>query len=71
MELKILFSSSASIYGDEYLPIDENHPLNAVNPYGESKLIAEKILKDLSHSDNEWSIICLRYLIQLALTIPN
>ena len=59
---KFLFSSSASIYGEpEYLPIDENHPLNAVNPYGESKLIAEKILKDLSHSDNEWSIICLRY----------
>ena len=59
---KFLFSSSASIYGEpEYLPIDENHPLNAVNPYGESKLIVEKILKDLSDSDNEWSIICLRY----------
>ena len=42
---KFLFSSSASIYGEpEYLPIDENHPLHAVNPYGESKLIVEKNL---------------------------
>ncbi len=59
---KFLFSSSASIYGEpEYLPIDENHPLSAINPYGESKLIVEKILSDLSQSDKEWSIICLRY----------
>ena len=59
---KFLFSSSASIYGEpEYLPIDENHPIHALNPYGESKLIVEKILSDLSHSDNSWSIICLRY----------
>ena len=59
---KFLFSSSASIYGEPvYLPIDEKHPLNAINPYGESKLIVEKILSDLSLSDNRWSIICLRY----------
>ena len=59
---KFLFSSSASIYGEpKYLPIDENHPLIAINPYGESKLIVEKILSDLSKSDKEWSIICLRY----------
>lgn len=59
---KFLFSSSASIYGEpKYLPIDENHPLNAINPYGESKLIVERILSDLSQSDKEWSIICLRY----------
>lgn len=59
---KFLFSSSASIYGEpEYLPIDETHPLHAENPYGESKLIVEKMLSDLSDSDNEWSIICLRY----------
>ena len=59
---KLLFSSSASIYGEpEYLPIDEKHPLNALNPYGESKLIVEKILSDLSYSDSKWSIVSLRY----------
>ena len=59
---KLLFSSSASIYGEpKYLPIDENHPLNALNPYGESKLIVEKILSDLSYSDRKWSIVSLRY----------
>ncbi len=59
---KFLFSSSATIYGEpKYLPIDEIHPLNAINPYGETKLIVEKILYDLSRSDDEWSIISLRY----------
>lgn len=59
---KFLFSSSATIYGEpEYLPIDEKHPLNAINPYGETKLIVEKMLEDLSKSDDEWSIISLRY----------
>ena len=59
---KFLFSSSACIYGEpDYLPIDENHQLKSINPYGETKLIVEKILKDLSNSDKEWSIACLRY----------
>lgn len=59
---KFLFSSSATIYGEpKYLPIDEKHPLRAINPYGETKLIVEKMLEDLSKSDNEWSIISLRY----------
>ena len=59
---KFLFSSSATIYGEpKYLPIDEIHPLNAINPYGETKLIVEKMLEDLSKSDGEWSIISLRY----------
>ena len=57
-----LFSSSATIYGEpEYLPIDENHPLKAINPYGETKLIVEKILTDLVRYDKNWSISCLRY----------
>ena len=44
---KIIFSSSASVYGSpEYIPIDENHPTNPMNPYGKSKLIVEKILED-------------------------
>lgn len=40
---KIVFSSSAAIYGEPcYIPIDENHPQNPINPYGETKLIVEK-----------------------------
>ena len=59
---KFIYSSSASIYGEpNYLPIDENHQLNAINPYGETKLAVEKILKELVTYDNEWSISCLRY----------
>ena len=58
----LVFSSSATIYGEpEYLPIDEEHPINAINPYGESKIIVENILSDLIKSDKEWSIVSLRY----------
>ena len=43
---KLVFSSTCAIYGDaEYMPIDEKHPTNPVNPYGESKLIVEKIIQ--------------------------
>ncbi len=43
---KLIFSSSAAIYGEpHYVPIDEDHPKKPVNPYGETKLIFEKILK--------------------------
>jgi UDP-glucose 4-epimerase len=59
---KLVFSSSATVYGDpQYLPIDENHPTNPTNPYGRTKLQIEQILRDLSNSDTEWRIICLRY----------
>ena len=58
----LVFSSSATVYGDpQYLPIDENHPTNPTNPYGRTKLQIEEILRDLSNSDPEWRIICLRY----------
>ena len=58
----LLFSSSATIYGEpNYLPIDENHPLKAVNPYGETKLIVENLFKDIIVSDKDWSITSLRY----------
>lgn len=58
----LLFSSSATVYGDpQYLPIDENHPTSPTNPYGKSKLHIEEMLKDLTNSDNEWKIACLRY----------
>ena len=59
---KLIFSSSATVYGiPNYLPIDENHLVKPVNPYGQSKLIVEKIMSDLALSDKDWSIISLRY----------
>jgi len=46
---KIVFSSSATVYGDpKYLPIDENHPTgNCTNPYGKTKLFMEEIIRDV------------------------
>ncbi len=59
---KLLFSSTAAIYGEpEYNPIDENHPLKTLNPYGNTKLIIENILKDIFNTEKDWSILCLRY----------
>ena len=44
---KIVFSSTAAVYGEpKYVPIDENHPQNPINPYGQTKLIIEKIMDD-------------------------
>jgi len=58
----IVFSSSATVYGDPHkVPIDENFPLLATNPYGRSKLMIEDILRDLYKSDNTWNILILRY----------
>lgn len=59
---KMVFSSSATVYGmPESVPISENFPLGATNPYGRTKLMIEEILRDLHHSDNNWSISLLRY----------
>lgn len=59
---KLVFSSSATVYGDpQYLPIDENHPIEATNAYGRTKIYVEGILRDLAYSDPAWDIICLRY----------
>lgn len=58
----IVFSSSATVYGDPHtVPIKENFPLSATNPYGRSKLMIEEILRDIYASDKEWKIILLRY----------
>ncbi|SIT67076.1 UDP-galactose 4-epimerase [Ectothiorhodosinus mongolicus] len=58
----LVFSSSATVYGEpQYLPLDEAHPTSATNPYGRSKLHIEEMLKDLSFSDPQWRIACLRY----------
>ncbi|MDB5831346.1 MAG: UDP-glucose 4-epimerase [Caballeronia sp.] len=59
---KIVFSSSATVYGvPKSVPIDETFPLSATNPYGQSKLIAEQVLRDLEISDAAWRIATLRY----------
>ncbi|NMD68724.1 UDP-glucose 4-epimerase GalE [Bacillus sp. DNRA2] len=58
----LVFSSSATVYGmPETVPISEDFPLGATNPYGRTKLMIEEILRDLYVSDNEWSIALLRY----------
>ncbi len=60
---KIVFSSSATVYGDPaQIPITESCPLGeATNPYGATKVMQERILKDLYISDNEWRAVLLRY----------
>lgn len=59
---KLVFSSSATVYGDPHtVPIKEDFPLSATNPYGQTKLMIEHILKDIYKSDNEWDIAILRY----------
>lgn len=58
----IVFSSSATVYGDPHsVPILEDFPLSATNPYGRSKLMIEEILQDLHRSDPSWNIALLRY----------
>lgn len=58
----LVFSSSATVYGDpETVPITEESPLSATNPYGRTKLFIEYILKDLHTSDSSWNIALLRY----------
>ncbi|NMH64541.1 UDP-glucose 4-epimerase GalE [Shewanella salipaludis] len=59
---KLVFSSSATVYGDPAsLPITEDFPTGATNPYGRSKLMVEQILADLAEADASWNIACLRY----------
>lgn len=58
----LVFSSSATVYGEpHYLPYDEQHPTNPINPYGRTKLQAEEILQDLVRADPDWGVVCLRY----------
>ncbi len=59
---RIVFSSSATVYGmPKTVPIREDFPLSTTNPYGETKLMIERILKDTWVSDNAWSVSILRY----------
>ena len=58
----LVFSTSATVYGEpQKLPILENEPLNATNPYGRTKRVIEDMLRDLYSSDNSWKIGILRY----------
>ena len=58
----IVFSSSATVYGDpQRLPLTEDHPLSATNPYGRSKLFIEDMLRDLYRAQPQWRIAILRY----------
>lgn len=58
----LVFSSSATVYGEPpSLPIREDFPRTATNPYGRSKLIQEDILNDIAGSDANWRIVNLRY----------
>ena len=58
----LVFSSSATVYGDpSAVPITEDFPLNATNPYGRSKLMIEDILRDMAKSDPRWRVALLRY----------
>jgi UDP-glucose 4-epimerase len=59
---RLVFSSSATVYGDPpRLPITEDSPLSATNPYGQTKLMGETILRDLGAADPQWQTACLRY----------
>jgi UDP-glucose 4-epimerase len=59
---RLVFSSSATVYGDpSSVPITEDFPVSATNPYGRSKLIIEEMLSDVYVSDKEWDISILRY----------
>jgi len=59
---QMIFSSSATVYGEpQFLPLTEEHPTSAVNPYGRTKLIIEDMLRDVAASDPAWRFGILRY----------
>lgn len=59
---RFVLSSSATVYGQpEVLPIREDAPVGATNPYGATKLISEGVLRDLERADPRWQTACLRY----------
>ena len=59
---KMVFSSSATVYGmPKKVPVAEDFPLSATNPYGRTKLMIEEILRDIFKSDKGWGIALLRY----------
>jgi UDP-glucose 4-epimerase len=58
---KFIFSSSAAVFGSpQYIPIDEGHPQNPINPYGETKLVVEHIMRDYDKA-YDFRYVSLRY----------
>lgn len=58
----LVFSSSAAVYGEpRQLPLAEDAPLSATNPYGRTKLFIEEILRDVAKVNSRWKIALLRY----------
>ncbi len=58
----LVFSSSATVYGDPAtVPITEEFPLSATNPYGRTKLFIEEIMRDVCAADDRWRCVLLRY----------
>ena len=57
----LVFSSSASVYGPQTPPYTEDTPTKAVNPYANTKVMIEEILRDVAASDDRWRIALLRY----------
>jgi UDP-glucose 4-epimerase len=58
----IVFSSSATVYGEvKIVPLKEDFPLSAINPYGRTKLMIEDIMRDLYRAEPDWNIAILRY----------
>ncbi len=59
---KFVFSSSATVYGiPEKVPVKEDFPLSAINPYGSTKLIIENLCREMYAADKTWTMILLRY----------
>ena len=60
---RIIFSSSATVYGMNDYPVREDAPTGSgiTNPYGKTKYMIENILEDLYKSDSSWSVVILRY----------
>jgi UDP-glucose 4-epimerase len=59
---RIVFSSSATVYDpDAEMPLREASPTGPVNPYGQTKLMVERILNDIARADPRWRVMCLRY----------
>lgn len=59
---KFIFSSSATVYGiPEKVPVSEDMPLSAINPYGSTKLIIENLCREMYTANNAWTFILLRY----------
>ena len=58
----LVFSSSCTVYGSpNRVPVTEDHPLSAVNPYGRTKLIIEDMLRDIAAAETGWRMALLRY----------